>query len=71
MYQLYIANKNYSSWSLRPWLLMRELEIAFAEHLVPFGQESSWERYRKISPSGKLPCLIDGGSTVCGSIPVG
>ena len=35
MYELYIANKNYSSWSLRAWVLMRELEIAFREHLVP------------------------------------
>jgi glutathione S-transferase len=42
MYELYIANKNYSSWSLRPWVLMRELEIAFREHLVPFGLEASW-----------------------------
>jgi glutathione S-transferase len=70
MYQLYIANKNYSSWSLRPWLLMRHLEIGFAEHLVPFGQESSWESYRKISPSGKVPCLIDGGSTVWDSLSI-
>lgn len=36
MYQLYIANKNYSSWSLRPWILMRELGIAFEEKLIPF-----------------------------------
>ena len=38
VYDLYIANKNYSSWSLRPWVLMRELKIPFREHLVPFGQ---------------------------------
>ena len=38
MYDLYIANKNYSSWSLRAWVLMRELRLAFREHLVPFGQ---------------------------------
>jgi glutathione S-transferase len=37
MYQLFIANKNYSSWSLRPWVLMRQLEIPFEEKLVPFG----------------------------------
>src|SRR5438270_56340 len=36
MYELHIANKNYSSWSLRPWILMRELQIEFAEQLVPF-----------------------------------
>ncbi|MEA3135609.1 MAG: glutathione S-transferase, partial [Gammaproteobacteria bacterium] len=37
MYELYIANKNYSSWSLRPWVLLRELKIPFAEHVIPFG----------------------------------
>ena len=37
MYELYIANKNYSSWSLRPWVLMREAGIEFEEHLIPFG----------------------------------
>jgi glutathione S-transferase len=70
MYELYIANKNYSSWSLRAWVLMRELEIAFREHLLPFGQESSWQSYRRISPSGKVPCLIDGGIVVWDSLAI-
>jgi glutathione S-transferase len=70
MYELYIANKNYSSWSLRAWVLMRELEIAFREHLVPFGQESSWQSYRRISPSGKVPCLIDGDIVVWDSLAI-
>jgi glutathione S-transferase len=70
MYDLYIANKNYSSWSLRPWVLMREREIAFREHLVPFGQESSWQSYRKISPTGKVPCLVDGGTVVWDSLAI-
>jgi glutathione S-transferase len=58
MYQLYIANKNYSSWSLRPWVLMRELDIPFVEHLLKFGDAPGWERYREISPTGKVPCLV-------------
>jgi glutathione S-transferase len=70
MYDLYIANKNYSSWSLRPWVLMRELEIAFREHWVLFGQDSSWQSYRKISPSGKVPCLVDGGTVVWDSLAI-
>lgn len=70
MYELYIANKNYSSWSLRPWVLMRELGIEFTEHLVLFGQASSWESYRKISPSGKVPSLIDGGNVVWDSLSI-
>jgi glutathione S-transferase len=64
MYDLYIANKNYSSWSLRPWVLMRELAIPFRERLVAFGDESSWQSYRKIAPAGKVPCLIDGDTVV-------
>jgi glutathione S-transferase len=70
MYDLYIANKNYSSWSLRPWALMRELGIEFREHLLYFGQESSWAGYRKISPSGKVPCLVDGDIVVWDSIAI-
>lgn len=70
MYELYIANKNYSSWSLRPWVLMRELQIPFVEHTVRFGQESGWDAYRKISPTGKVPCLIDGDTTVWDSLAI-
>jgi len=70
MYDLYIANKNYSSWSLRPWVLMRELGIVFREHLLPFGQEAGWQSFRKISPSGKVPCLVDGHTVVWDSLAI-
>lgn len=70
MYDLYIANKNYSSWSLRPWVLMRELNIPFNEHLLPFGHALSWDAYRKISPSGKVPCLVDGDTVVWDSLSI-
>jgi glutathione S-transferase len=70
MYQLYIANKNYSSWSLRPWLLMTQLEIAFKEHLNPFADGSNWEAFRKFSPSGKVPCLVDGNNVVWDSLAI-
>jgi glutathione S-transferase len=70
MYELYIANKNYSSWSLRPWVLMRELGIPFRERLVPFGDESSWQNFRKISSTDKVPCLIDGGTVVWESLAI-
>jgi glutathione S-transferase len=70
MYILYIANKNYSSWSLRPWVLMRELSIGFEERLVPFHAESNWTAFRKFSPSGKVPCLIDGERTVWDSLAI-
>ncbi len=70
MYDLYIANKNYSSWSLRPWVLMRELKIGFREHLLPFGVESGWQNFRKISPAGKEPCLVDGDTVVWDSLAI-
>jgi glutathione S-transferase len=70
MYDLYIANKNYSSWSLRPWVLMRQRKIAFREHLVPFGQESAWQSYRKISPTSRVPCLVDGDTVVWDSLAI-
>ncbi len=70
MYDLYIANKNYSSWSLRPWVLMRELGIRFQEHLLPFGADAIWENYRTIAPSGKVPCLVDGDTTVWDSLAI-
>ncbi|WP_426662062.1 glutathione S-transferase N-terminal domain-containing protein [Rhodanobacter aciditrophus] len=72
MYELYIANKNYSSWSLRPWLLLRERGIAFTEHLVPFapGTSSSWASFRAFSPTGKVPCLRDGDIVVWDSLAI-
>jgi glutathione S-transferase len=70
MYELYIANKNYSSWSLRAWVLMRELGLSFAEHLLIFGQASSWEGFDRISASGKVPCLIDGDIAVWDSLAI-
>jgi glutathione S-transferase len=70
MYELYIANKNYSSWSLRPWLLLREQQIPFVEHLVPFGDLPAWAAYRKISPNGKVPCLVDGDEVIWESLAI-
>ena len=70
MYELYIANKNYSSWSLRPWVLMTELGIPFTERLVTFQSTTNWDRFRRFSPSGKVPCLIDGDFTVWDSLAI-
>jgi len=69
-YTLYIANKNYSSWSLRPWVLMRELQIGFAEQLLHFGDELQWRRYRQVSPAGKVPCLISDQARVWDSLAI-
>lgn len=59
MYTLYVANKNYSSWSMRPWVLMRGLDIPFTERLMVFGQTD----FHAFSPSGRVPCLVDGKQT--------
>ena len=67
MFTLYIANKNYSSWSLRAWVLMRELGIPFEEKLVPFGVSKA---DRAFSPSGRVPCLVDGDTTVWDSLAI-
>jgi len=70
MYQLFIANKNYSSWSLRPWVLMRELSIPFTETLIPFGDASGQLSIADVSPSGRVPCLKDGGLLVWDSLSI-
>jgi glutathione S-transferase len=70
MFDLYIGNKNYSSWSLRPWVLMRELAIPFREILVPFGGAANPDAFRAFSPSGKVPCLVDGPITVWDSLAI-
>jgi glutathione S-transferase len=57
MYKLHIGNKNYSSWSLRPWLLMTELSIPFEERMNPFDSGSNYEKFRDFSPNGLVPCL--------------
>lgn len=61
MFDLYIANKNYSSWSLRPWVLLKTLDIPFNEHLMPFegGFGESLATFKRFSPSGLVPCLVD------------
>lgn len=70
MYRLYIANKNYSSWSLRPWVLMQELAIPFEERLVPFETGSNWAAFRSFSPNGLVPCLLDGDSAIWESLAI-
>jgi len=70
MYKLYIANKNYSSWSLRPWILMRSLSIPFDEQLVPFDEGPNWNKFRSFSPNGKVPCLHDEATLVWDSLAI-
>ncbi len=70
MYSLHIANKNYSSWSLRPWVLMRALEIPFNEVLHPFSDSGNWDEFHQFSPTAQVPCLIDGQQIVWDSLAI-
>lgn len=70
MFKLFIANKNYSSWSLRPWVLMRELRIPFEEKLVPFGSAGEPSAFFAFSPTGKVPCLVEGSTVVWDSLAI-
>ncbi len=70
MYTLHIANKNYSSWSLRPWALMTARHIPFEEKLHPFPVGSSYAQFRKFSPTGRVPVLNDGDTVVWDSLSI-
>jgi glutathione S-transferase len=68
--QLVIANKAYSSWSLRPWLALTVAGIPFEELVIPLRQADTASRILAHSPSGKVPCLIDGGTVVWESLAI-
>ena len=59
--RLVIGNKNYSSWSLRPWIAMKVAGIGFEETVIPLYEPGSRERILEVSPTGKVPVLIDDG----------
>ena len=68
--KLLIGNKNYSSWSMRPWLAAKASGIAFTEETVWLRQPDTAERIRAQSPSGKVPALIDRDVVVFESIAI-
>ncbi len=72
--QLYIGNKNYSSWSMRPWVLLRNAGIAFDEVMVRFDSLAAGSQFKKsinqVSPAGRVPCLVDNGLTVWDTLAI-
>jgi glutathione S-transferase len=74
MMQLYIGNKNYSSWSMRPWVLLKQADIAFEEIIVRFDAftpESQFKAALKpLSPTGKVPVLVDGDLVVWDTLAI-
>jgi glutathione S-transferase len=72
MLKLVIGNKNYSSWSMRPWLALRANHIAFEEIFIPLytNVQADKEKILSFSHSGKVPALIDGDVTVWDSLAI-
>lgn len=74
MLQLYIGNKNYSSWSMRPWVLMRQAGIPFTEVMARFDSFAPDSQFKAqlagVSPTGKVPVLVDGGLVVWDTLAI-
>ncbi|MFY7835786.1 MAG: glutathione S-transferase family protein [Novosphingobium sp.] len=69
-YSLITANRNYSSWSLRPWVLMKALGIDFEDRVEPFTKPSNYDEFRAFSPTGQVPVLVHDGRTVWDSLGI-
>ena len=67
---LVIGNKNYSSWSFRPWIALKVAAIPFEETVIPIHVSGSKEKFLAHSPAGKVPILMDGGVTVWESLAI-
>jgi glutathione S-transferase len=70
MYTLYIGNKNYSSWSLRPWVLLKTAGIPFREQKFSLYVPDSRAQILAVSPSGRVPCLHDGERVIWDSLAI-
>lgn len=70
MLRLIIGNKNYSSWSLRPWLAMKVAGIGFEEVRIPLYVPGAKERILEFSPAGKVPSLVDGALRLWDSLSI-
>jgi glutathione S-transferase len=67
---LYLGNKNYSSWSLRPWIALEAAGVPFTDHVIPFDFAAGNPEIRKISPTGKVPVLRHGVVRVWESLAI-
>jgi glutathione S-transferase len=68
--KIYLGNKNYSSWSLRPWLALKQTGIEFDEELIPLSEPTTRSTILRYSPSGRVPALIHNGLTVWDSLAI-
>ncbi len=69
-FTIHLGNKNYSSWSMRPWLVLKQIGIAFDEIVIPLYEPTSRATIMKYSPSGKVPSLSHGGLVVWESLAI-
>jgi glutathione S-transferase len=67
---LILGNKNYSSWSLRPWIAMKVAGLSFDEIVIPLYEPGSREQILTYSPAGKVPVLLDGNHAVWDSLAI-
>jgi glutathione S-transferase len=70
MLKIVVGNKKYSSWSLRPWLVLKHAGVPFEEAVVALDMPDTAQNIRKYSPSGRVPALIDGNLTVWDSLAI-
>jgi len=69
-FTLIMGNKNYSSWSMRPWLVMKHIGLAFDEVVIPLYEGDYRNALLSYSPSGKVPVLKHGGYTIWDSLAI-
>lgn len=74
MLKLYVGNKNYSSWSMRPWVLLRQAGIPFAEEVVRFDSFDAGSRFKTtmaaLAPTAKVPVLLDGALAIWDTLAI-
>ena len=74
MLTLYVGNKNYSSWSMRPWVLLRQAGIAFTEEVVRFDSFDADSQFKKtvasLTPTAKVPVLVDGDLAIWDTLAI-
>ena len=74
MLKLYIGNKNYSSWSMRPWVLLKQAGIEFEEVMLRFDSFDADSKFKQtiapISPTGRVPALVDGDLAVWDTLAI-